>query len=79
MGLLVIIFKKDVIEIVFKWVGVYIIFIDNKMVYYKNVIKIEYSIDEKSINFVLILSYISFWECVNDVFIGEFEYWNLNI
>ncbi|MCC9903298.1 NAD(+) kinase, partial [Streptococcus agalactiae] len=36
--------------------------------------KIEYSIDEKSINFVSTPSHTSFWERVNDAFIGEPEH-----
>lgn len=71
LGSSVIIPKKDAIEIVPKRVGVYTISIDNKTVHYKNVTKIEYSIDEKSINFVSTPSHTSFWERVNDAFIGE--------
>ncbi|MCC9913971.1 NAD kinase [Streptococcus agalactiae] len=74
LGSSVIIPKKDAIEIVPKRVGVYTISIDNKTVHYKNVTKIEYSIDEKSINFVSTPSHISFWERVNDAFIGEPEH-----
>ncbi|HGD5478053.1 TPA: NAD kinase [Streptococcus agalactiae] len=74
LGSSVIIPKKDAIEIVPKRVGVYTISIDNKTVHYKNVIKIEYSIDEKSINFVSTPSHTSFWERVNDAFIGEPEH-----
>lgn len=74
LGSSVIIPKKDAIEIVPKRVGVYTISIDNKTVHYKNVTKIEYSIDEKSINFVSTLSHTSFWERVNDAFIGEPEH-----
>ncbi|HEN9348317.1 TPA: NAD kinase [Streptococcus agalactiae] len=74
LGSSVIIPKKDAIEIVPKRVGVYTISIDNKTVYYKNVTKIEYSIDEKSINFVSTPSHTSFWERVNDAFIGEPEH-----
>ncbi|HGI1962462.1 TPA: NAD kinase [Streptococcus agalactiae] len=74
LGSSVIIPKKDAIEIVPKRVGVYTISIDNKTVHYKNVTKIEYSIDEKSINFVSTPSHTSFWERVNDAFIGEPEY-----
>lgn len=74
LGSSVIIPKKDAIEIVPKRVGVYTISIDNKTVHYKNVTKIEYSIDEKSINFVLTPSHTSFWERVNDAFIGEPEH-----
>ncbi|HFH9235897.1 TPA: NAD kinase [Streptococcus agalactiae] len=74
LGSSVIIPKKDAIEIVPKRVGVYIISIDNKTVHYKNVTKIEYSIDEKSINFVSTPSHTSFWERVNDAFIGEPEH-----
>lgn len=71
LGSSVIIPKKDAIEIVPKRVGVYTISIDNKTVHYKNVTKIEYSIDEKSINFVSTPSHTSFWERVNDAFIGD--------
>ncbi|HFQ4128751.1 TPA: NAD kinase [Streptococcus agalactiae] len=74
LGSSVIIPKKDAIEIVPKRVGVYTISIDNKTVHYKNVTKIEYSIDEKSINFVSTSSHTSFWERVNDAFIGEPEH-----
>lgn len=74
LGSSVIIPKKDAIEIVPKRVGVYTISIDNKTVHYKNVTKIEYSIDEKSINFVSTPSHTSFWERVNDAFIGEHEH-----
>lgn len=74
LGSSVIIPQKDAIEIVPKRVGVYTISIDNKTVHYKNVTKIEYSIDEKSINFVSTLSHTSFWERVNDAFIGEPEH-----
>ncbi|HGD4090534.1 TPA: NAD kinase [Streptococcus agalactiae] len=74
LGASVIIPKKDAIEIVPKRVGVYTISIDNKTVHYKNVTKIEYSIDEKSINFVSTPSHTSFWERVNDAFIGEPEH-----
>lgn len=74
LGSSVIIPKKDAIKIVPKRVGVYTISIDNKTVHYKNVTKIEYSIDEKSINFVSTLSHTSFWERVNDAFIGEPEH-----
>lgn len=74
LGSSVIIPKKDAIEIVPKRVGVYTISIDNKTVHYKNVTKIEYSIDEKSINFVSTPSHTSFWERVNDAFIGEPEH-----
>ncbi|WP_017767471.1 NAD kinase [Streptococcus agalactiae] len=74
LGSSVIIPKKDAIEIVPKRVCVYTISIDNKTVHYKNVTKIEYSIDEKSINFVSTPSHTSFWERVNDAFIGEPEH-----
>ncbi|HGA0191979.1 TPA: NAD kinase [Streptococcus agalactiae] len=74
LGSSVIIPKKDAIEIVPKRVGVYTISIDNKTVHYKNVTKIEYSIDEKGINFVSTPSHTSFWERVNDAFIGEPEH-----
>ncbi|HFI5253247.1 TPA: NAD kinase [Streptococcus agalactiae] len=74
LGSSIIIPKKDAIEIVPKRVGVYTISIDNKTVHYKNVTKIEYSIDEKSINFVSTPSHTSFWERVNDAFIGEPEH-----
>lgn len=74
LGSSVIIPKKDAIEIVPKRVGVYTISIDNKTVHYKNVTKIEYSIYEKSINFVSTPSHTSFWERVNDAFIGEPEH-----
>lgn len=74
LGSSVIIPKKDAIEIDPKRVGVYTISIDNKTVHYKNVTKIEYSIDEKSINFVSTPSHTSFWERVNDAFIGEPEH-----
>ncbi|HGC8929020.1 TPA: NAD kinase [Streptococcus agalactiae] len=74
LGSSVIIPKKDAIEIVPKRVGVYTISIDNKTIHYKNVTKIEYSIDEKSINFVSTPSHTSFWERVNDAFIGEPEH-----
>lgn len=74
LGSSVIIPKKDAIEIVPKRVGVYTISIDNKTVHYKNVTKIEYSIDEKSINFVSTPNHTSFWERVNDAFIGEPEH-----
>ncbi|HGD4748743.1 TPA: NAD kinase [Streptococcus agalactiae] len=74
LGSSVIIPKKNAIEIVPKRVGVYTISIDNKTVHYKNVTKIEYSIDEKSINFVSTPSHTSFWERVNDAFIGEPEH-----
>ncbi|HFH8837383.1 TPA: NAD kinase [Streptococcus agalactiae] len=74
LGSSVIIPKKDAIEIVPKRVGVYTISIDNKTVHYKNVTKIEYSIDEKSINFISTPSHTSFWERVNDAFIGEPEH-----
>lgn len=74
LGSSVIIPKKDAIEIVPKRVGVYTISIDNKTVHYKNVTKIECSIDEKSINFVSTPSHTSFWERVNDAFIGEPEH-----
>ena len=74
LGSSVIIPKKDAIEIVPKRVGVYTISIDKKTVHYKNVTKIEYSIDEKSINFVSTPSHTSFWERVNDAFIGEPEH-----
>ncbi|CCW42223.1 TPA: NAD kinase [Streptococcus agalactiae] len=74
LGSSVIIPQKDAIEIVPKRVGVYTISIDNKTVHYKNVTKIEYSIDEKSINFVSTPSHTSFWERVNDAFIGEPEH-----
>lgn len=74
LGSSVIIPKKDAIEIVPKRVGVYTISIDNKTVHYKNITKIEYSIDEKSINFVSTPSHTSFWERVNDAFIGEPEH-----
>ncbi|MCC9773734.1 NAD kinase [Streptococcus agalactiae] len=74
LGSSVIIPKKDAIEIVPKRVGVYTISIDNKTVHYKNVTKREDSIDEKSINFVSTPSHTSFWERVNDAFIGEPEH-----
>lgn len=74
LGSSVIIPQKDAIEIVPKRVGVYTISIDNKTVHYKNVTKIEYSIDEKNINFVSTPSHTSFWERVNDAFIGEPEH-----
>lgn len=74
LGSSVIIPKKDAIEIVPKRVGVYTISIDNKTVHYKNVTKIKYSIDEKNINFVSTPSHTSFWERVNDAFIGEPEH-----
>lgn len=79
LGSSVIIPKKDAIEIVPKRVGVYTISIDNKTVHYKNVTKIEYSIDEKSINFVSTPSHTSFWERVNDAFMGKINKQTLDL
>ena len=71
IGSSLIIPKKDAIEVVPKRLGVYTISIDNKTMQYRNVKKIEYSIDSKKIHFVATPSHTSFWERVMDAFIGE--------
>ncbi|KHD46631.1 NAD kinase [Streptococcus hongkongensis] len=73
VGSSLIIPKKDKIEVLPQRTGIYTVSIDNKTYNLKNVIKVEYFIDEKKINFVATSSHTSFWERVKDAFIGEIE------
>ena len=47
--------------------------IDNKTMHYKNVVKVEYWIGSKTINFVATPFHTSFWERVKDAFIGDLD------
>lgn len=73
IGSSLIIPKKDTIEIVPQRTGIYTISVDNKTYNVKNVVKAEYFLDSKKINFVSTPSHTSFWERVKDAFIGEIE------
>lgn len=73
LGSSMIIPKKDKVEVLPKRVGSYTISVDNKTYHYKNVIKVEYSIDERKISFVATPFHTSFWERVKDAFIGELD------
>ena len=73
VGSSMIIPKKDHIEIVPKRQGVYTVSIDNKTMHYKNVVKVEYWIGSKTINFVATPFHTSFWERVKDAFIGDLD------
>ena len=71
LGSSVIIPKKDKIEIIPKRLGTYTLSVDNKTFHYKNVTKVDYSIDHHKIHFVASERHTSFWERVKDAFIGE--------
>lgn len=73
VGSSLIIPKEEVIEIVPQRTGIYTISVDNKTYNLKNVVKAQYYIDKKKIHFVSTPSHTSFWERVQDAFIGELE------
>ncbi|CAM4199038.1 NAD(+) kinase [Streptococcus penaeicida] len=73
VGSSLIIPKEEVIEIVPQRTGIYTISVDNKTYNLKNVVKAQYYIDCKKIHFVSTPSHTSFWERVQDAFIGELE------
>ncbi|MGT2957617.1 NAD kinase [Streptococcus bovimastitidis] len=73
VGSSLIIPKEEVIEIVPQRTGIYTISVDNKTYNLKNVVKAQYYIDIKKIHFVSTPSHTSFWERVQDAFIGELE------
>lgn len=73
VGSSLIIPKEEVIEIVPQRTGIYTISVDNKTYNLKNVVKAQYYIDRKKIHFVSTPSHTSFWERVQDAFIGELE------
>ncbi|TWT12363.1 NAD kinase [Streptococcus sp. sy004] len=65
--------KGEKIEIIPKRLGTYVIAVDNKTYKHRDVVKIEFELDQKKIHFVGSDSHISFWERVRDAFIGELE------
>ncbi|MGT2932637.1 NAD kinase [Streptococcus catagoni] len=73
VGSSVIIPQKDKIELVPQRTGIYTISIDNKTYNLKNVVKVEYFLDDQKIHFVSTPSHTSFWERVRDAFIGEIK------
>ncbi|MGT2866805.1 NAD kinase [Streptococcus fryi] len=70
LGSSMIIPSKDKIEIVPIRSGSYIVSIDNKTYHLKNVLKLQYELDDAKIHFVASPWHTSFWERVKDAFIG---------
>ncbi|EFR45379.1 NAD kinase [Streptococcus pseudoporcinus] len=73
VGSSLIIPKEEMIEIVPQRTGIYTVSVDNKTYNLKNVVKAQYYIDSEKIHFVSTPSHTSFWERVQDAFIGELD------
>ncbi|MFS1663666.1 NAD kinase [Streptococcus sp. zg-JUN1979] len=73
IGSSLIIPKEETIKVIPKRLGLYTISIDNKTMQYRNVQKVEYSLDNQKIHFVATPNHTSFWERVKDAFIGELD------
>ena len=71
LGSSVIVPKKDKIELLPTRNDYYTIAVDNQTFSYKNIVRIEYQIDNHKINFVASPSHTSFWNRVRDSFIEE--------
>ena len=67
----VIVPKKDKIELVPTRSDYHTIAVDNQTFSFKNIVRIEYQIDNHKIHFVASPSHTSFWNRVRDSFIGE--------
>lgn len=65
--------KHEMIELYPKRLGIYTVSVDNKTRNYRNVTKVEFSLEEQKISFVSTPSHTSFWERVKDAFIGELD------
>ena len=63
--------KKDKIELVPTRSDYHTIAVDNQTFSFKNIVRIEYQIDNHKIHFVASPSHTSFWNRVRDSFIGE--------
>lgn len=73
LGSSAIIPKGEIVTIVPKRVGSYTVSFDNKSYSYRNVAKMEFSLDDKKISFLSTPHHTGFWERVKDAFIGEVE------
>ncbi|WP_162011985.1 NAD kinase [Streptococcus sp. S784/96/1] len=71
IGSPIIVPKKDLIEIVPKRVGAYVLTVDNKTYHHRNVQHVTYEIDQAKISFVATPRHTSFWQRVKDAFVGE--------
>ena len=71
LGSSVIVPKKDKIELVPTRSDYHTIAVDNQTFSFKNIVRIEYQIDNHKIHFVASPSHTSFWNRVRDSFIGE--------
>ncbi|MBP2621056.1 NAD kinase [Streptococcus panodentis] len=71
LGSSVIVPKKDKIELVPTRNDYHTIAVDNQTFSFKNIVRIEYQIDNHKIHFVASPSHTSFWNRVRDSFIGE--------
>lgn len=70
LGSSVIVPKKDKIELVPTRSDYHTIAVDNQTFSFKNIVRIEYQIDNHKIHFVASPSHTSFWNRVRDSFIG---------
>ncbi|WP_445278869.1 NAD kinase [Streptococcus sp. KHUD_013] len=73
LGSSIIVPKKDKIEITPSRPGFHILSVDNSTYSYRNIVHIEYQIDNHKINFVASPSHTSFWNRVKDAFIGDID------
>ncbi len=73
LGSSAIIPKGEKVTIEPKRVGSYSVSFDNKSYNYRNVAKMEFSLDDKKISFLSTPHHTGFWERVKDAFIGEVE------
>ena len=71
LGSSIIVPKKDKIELVPTRSDYHTIAVDNQTFSFKNIVRIEYQIDNHKIHFVASPSHTSFWNRVRDSFIGE--------
>ncbi|MBP2623256.1 NAD kinase [Streptococcus oricebi] len=71
LGSSIIVPKKDKIELVPARSDQHTISIDNRTLNLKDVVRIEYQIDQHKIHFLASPSHTSFWNRVKDAFIGE--------
>ncbi|MDO4666353.1 MAG: NAD kinase [Streptococcus sp.] len=73
LGSSVIVPKKDKIELLPTRNDHHTISVDNQIFSFRNIVRIEYQIDNHKINFVATPSHTSFWNRVRDSFIGEHQ------
>lgn len=73
LGSSMIIPKGETVTIEPQRVGSYTVSIDNKSFNYRNVARMELSLDKKKIHFLSTPNHTVFWERVKEAFIGEVE------